>query len=183
MRAVPYFTAVMARAGSVWKARDVVLDEAGTLPDLADELRAVAFDDEPVLALLEHEDEWFAIVRVDADDDPRLFVSDLPAASAGGYAEVLAPAAEVVVEDDDPVPAPAASDPDADADSEDGSEDDEEPPPVPPAVWAGDPELLEDLGVPADDLRRLAVDEADPAVALAAVGDRLGFADLIEALR
>ena len=64
MNAVAYFTAVVARTGSAWRARDVELDEGGGLDELADMLRSVAVDDEPVIAVLEHEDEWFALVAV-----------------------------------------------------------------------------------------------------------------------
>ena len=43
-----------------WKARDVEVDDASTLDDLADALRSASIDDQPVLAVIEHEDEWFA---------------------------------------------------------------------------------------------------------------------------
>jgi len=174
---VAYFTAVLARAGSGWKARDVEVDEADSLEDLADSLRSVAVDEQPVLAVIEHEDEWFAVIRVDGEEEPRLFVSDLGAASHGGYAEMLASAADV--------------DPDIDADEdesdeESGDEEEEEEEPEPPValVWAGEPDLLEDLGVPGRALRRLVEENADdPGAVLADVGERLGFAELLEALR
>lgn len=174
---VAYFTAVLARAGSAWRARDVELDEAGTLDDLADTLRAVAVDDEPVIALLEHEDEWFALFRVDGDDEPRLFVSDLPAASLSGYAQLLAPAADIEVADE-----PGT----VDAGDEDETDPDDDEPVVltGEAAWAGDPELLDDLGVSGATLRRL-VDEhdEDPAAVLADVGEQIGFGELLQALR
>ena len=168
-----YFTAVLARVGSGWKARDVEVDEADSLDGLADALRSVAVDDQPVLAVVEHEDEWFAIIRVDGEEEPRLFVSDLGAASHGGYAEMLASAADV----------------DADLEPDEESEDEEEgeePEPEPPAalVWAGEPDLLEDLGVTGRVLRRLVEENADdPGAVLADVGERVGFAELLEALR
>lgn len=90
-----YFTAVIASDGRQWRPRDVDVEDATSLDDLADTLRTVGHGDRPVLALLEHEDEWFALVRVDGDDDPRIFVSDMPAASRGVFAELLAPAAEL----------------------------------------------------------------------------------------
>ena len=92
-----YFTAVIASDGRQWRPRDVDVEDATSLDDLADTLRNVGHGDRPVLALLEHEDEWFALVRVDGDDDPRVFVSDMPAASRGAFAELLAPAAELEV--------------------------------------------------------------------------------------
>jgi putative tRNA adenosine deaminase-associated protein len=176
---VAYFTAVLARSGSRWRARDVELDEAGTLEDLSNVLRSVAVDDQPVIGLLEHEDEWFAVFRVDGDDDARLFVSDLPAASISGYAELVASAADLAPDDDDvpAVPAPAPS----------RDEEDEESgavtTPSPPA-WAGEPDLLEDLGVTGPTLRRLVEEhDEDPAAVLSDLAERIGFSELLEALR
>ena len=176
-----YFTAVLARSGRSWKARDVEVDDATTLDDLADALRGVAIGDEPVLAVVEHEDEWFAIVRVDGEELPRLFVSDLAAASHSHYAELVAPAADVDNDEDD-VPAAAS---DEDEDDEDDDEDAEpEDAEIVLAAWAGEPDLLEDLGVPGRTLRKLVEDNADdPGLVLAEVGESVGFADLLEALR
>ena len=171
-----YFTAVLARSGRSWKARDVEVDDATTLDDLADALRGVAVGDEPVLAVVEHEDEWFAIIRVDGEELPRLFVSDLAAASHGHYAELLAPAADVDNDDDD---LPAEDD--SEDDDEDAEKEDEE---IVLAAWAGETDLLEDLGVPGRTLRKLVEDNADdPGLVLAEVGESVGFADLLEALR
>src|SRR5680860_204337 len=113
---VSYFTAVIAGDGRSWRARDVDVEDAGSLEDLAETLRAVAHSEKPVLAVIEHEDEWFALVRVDGDEDARVFVSDLAAASRGPYAEILSPAGEVdtgVVVDEEELPAgePPADDP------------------------------------------------------------------------
>lgn len=182
MSAVAYFTAVLARSGRSWKARDLEVDDATTLDDLADSLRAVAVGDEPVLAVVEHEDEWFAIVRVDGEELPRLFVSDLAAASGSHYGELLAPAADVDSEDDFGVAG-------SDAEAEDGgaSDDDEDAvddPEIVLAAWAGETDLLEDLGVPGRTLRKLVEDNADdPGAVLAEVGENVGFADLLAALR
>lgn len=171
---VAYFTAVVARSGSAWRARDVDLEEDGGLDALADALRSVAVDDEPVIAVLEHEDEWFALFRVDGDDEPRLFVSDLPSASQSGFAELLAPAAEIEVADDEAAP----------AEVEDDDEEEPEPLAVGGAAWAGDVDILEDLGVPGTALRRLVEEhDEDPAAVIADVGERVGFAELLEALR
>lgn len=175
---VAYFTAVMARSGATWKARDVELDEGASLEELGDALRICAVDDEPVIALLEHEDEWFALFRVDADDDPRLFVSDLPAASRSGYADLLESAAEVRLTEE--VDAGGAED----ADDDEDEDDPDEKPAVVTTPWGGDLELLDDLGVAPTELRRVVEEhDDDPAGALADLGERLGFGELIEALR
>jgi putative tRNA adenosine deaminase-associated protein len=94
---VPYFTAVVARDGDKWFPRNVDLETLETLDDLADALRAREVGDaEPVLAFIEREDAWWAVVRVDGDDDPRVFVSDVVGAAASAFSELL----EVEVDDD-----------------------------------------------------------------------------------
>ena len=164
-----YFTAVIARTVHGWKARDVEVDDASSLDELAAVLRSVATDDHPAMAVIEHEDEWFALIRVDGEDEPRLFVSDFGASSHSHYADLLASAADVAgEEDEEPV----------DGDGEAGAGE------SPAAVWAGDPEILEDLGVPARELRRITEDSGDdPGRVFAELGEIVGFADLLEALR
>ncbi len=83
-----YFVAVLARDGKEWEARDIDVAAAPDMESLADSLRLGAGDG-PVLLLLEREDEWFALIRVDDDDDPQVFVSDPAAASTTPYAELL----------------------------------------------------------------------------------------------
>ena len=177
MGVVAYFTAVIARAGSSWRARDVEVADATSLEDLTDALRSVAVGDQPVIAVIEHEDEWFALVRVDGDDEPRLFVSDLYAASHSRYGPLLAPAADVDSADEVDEEADAEDD---DEDAENKNEDEE--PKV--AAWAGETDLLEDLGVSGRTLRKLVEENGDdPGSILAEVGEAAGFAELLEALR
>lgn len=190
---VSYFTAVMAGDGQSWRARDVDVEDAGGLDDLADMLRAAAYRDGPVLAVIEREDEWFALVRVDGDDEPRVFVSDIDAAARSPFGDVLAPAVDADVrvppaaadEEDGPLPAPDPDDdhePDAaelasDSDPGDPLTGDQE-------TWAGDPEVLEDLGFSGAELQRLVAKRSDdPAGVLAEVGEACGFGELLDALR
>jgi hypothetical protein len=50
--------------------------------------------------------------------------------------------------------------------------------------WAGDPALLEDLGISAAELVQLTVDESDdPAAVLAGIGEACGFDEQLDALR
>jgi putative tRNA adenosine deaminase-associated protein len=86
---VSYFTAVLAREGRRWTAHDVDVESLKDLGELTDELRAVADDDDPVLLFLEREDAWWAVVRVDGDEDPRIFVSDAAGAASSSYSELL----------------------------------------------------------------------------------------------
>lgn len=215
--AVAYFSAVIARSGADWRAVDVDVEDAETLDELAELLKA-ARRDGPVLAVLEREDDWFALVRVDGDDDDaRSFVSDLAATEGGHYGPLLAPVGDVDLVEyahlrtppatdgvepevdvapyalDDPletdvVPAGTAPNADAESDVDDGDEplpDVEEPAPVvAPAPWAGDPGLLDDVGVAAHELVELVdAGEGDPASVIAALGERCGFDDLLDALR
>jgi len=87
---VSYFTAVLAREGRRWTAHDVDVESLKDLGELTDELRAVADEDDPVLLFLEREDAWWAVVRVDGDEDPRIFVSDAAGAATSSYSELLA---------------------------------------------------------------------------------------------
>ncbi|MBL8932726.1 MAG: tRNA adenosine deaminase-associated protein [Kineosporiaceae bacterium] len=177
-----YFTAVITRSGSAWKARDVEVDEHSSLDDLADALRGVAIGNAPVLAVVEHEDEWFAVIRVDGDDEPRLFVSDLYAASRSSYGDLLAPAADVLDDgsgDDD-----EDDEGDEDTDDEDAAGGGSEPVEITVDAWAGETDLLEDLGVSGKTLRHLVEEHADdPGYVLGEVGEAVGFAELLEALR
>jgi putative tRNA adenosine deaminase-associated protein len=187
---VAYFTAVLAPEGSGadrdWRSVDIDL-EAGSPDELGDALRGAVDDDRPVLAVLEREDEWFALVRTDGDIDVKVFVSDAVAAAESAYAPLFAelpaatglPVRAAAVDDDeddtdeDPDEEEAAAEPTS-ARSESGIAED---------VWAGDPELLGDLGCPADVLVRLATSSADPATATVEIGELLGCADVLESLR
>jgi putative tRNA adenosine deaminase-associated protein len=149
-----YFTAVLAREGSKWFAHDIDVESIGDLDELADELRTVATDEEPVLLLVEREDAWWGVVRVDGEDDPRVFVSDAAGVRASRYASVL--------------------------DIETG--DDEEPV-VRSGACAGDFDVLADLGSSAEALQEMCEEEMLPMDALAAVAERAGFGEVLDSLR
>jgi putative tRNA adenosine deaminase-associated protein len=150
---VPYFTAVLARDGDKWFPRNVDVEALESLDELADALRAREVGDaEPVLAFIEREDSWWAVVRVDGDEDPRVFVSDAAGAAASSYSELL----EVEIDED--VGASAAG-------------------------YAGDVDLLADLGTSPEDLQEMCDDEMLPVDALAAVAEAGGFAEVLDSLR
>lgn len=202
-----YFSAVIGRHGAGWRALDVDVEDVDSLDELADHMRAASHDDGPVLAVLEREDSWFALLRVDAgtDEDCRAFVSDLQAIERSQFAELLAPVGDLDLEEyaslreattggsGDGVRQEHDEADEADEDHPEGEEaedadpveeeddlDDGDPPPA----WAGDPGLLEDLGVSARELVTLVVDSsADPGAVLADVGERCGFDDQLDALR
>ena len=196
-----YFTAVLTSddpsGDGTWRAVDVDL-EAGSPDELGDVLRGAAEDagsdgEAVVVAVLEREDEWFALVRSDGDVVVRVFVSDAVAAASSSYAELFAelppPAARSAAAVADDSPGASGDDPGGDAD------DDPDAvvvvaEPVPGAagaaledVWAGDADLLADLGCSAQVLLRLAASGADPSAATVEIGELLGFADVLESLR
>ncbi|MGL5857912.1 MAG: hypothetical protein ACRC35_05815 [Angustibacter sp.] len=182
-----YFTTVIGRRGSGWRTLDVDLDDLDTLDDLTELCAADGSD--PLLAIIEQEDAWFALVRVDASGgEPRVFVSDLPAAEAGRYGDLLADV-------DVAVPAVAVTDP---AEGDEPSPDPDDPvlhvvdadlagastaaPSV--ATWAGDAGLLSDVGLPASELVELVVaNPDDPATVMAEVSERCGFDVLLDTVR
>lgn len=85
-----YFRGVLARTGGGWAALDVDLAAATDLDSLTTLLREAGGGSYPLLLVVDREDDWFGIVRVDDDDeDPRVFVSDADAAANSPYAELL----------------------------------------------------------------------------------------------
>lgn len=153
-----YFAAVLVRTDEQWQAREADLDSIEDAAGMSALVRDAAVDDEPVLLFLEQEDTWFAVVRVDGEEDPRIYVSDVAAVSRSAYADVLLT-----------------------ADVLDGSDDDDDA--VLPAAPAGDDTVLADLGVPAQLLVDLVGEAGLPADALAVIAERLGCADELETVR
>lgn len=88
-----YFAAVLTRSADRWEARDVDLDDIEDVAGLLHVMRETSededFEPESALLLLEQEDLWFAVIRTDVDEDPRVFVSDFTAAGRSAYAELL----------------------------------------------------------------------------------------------
>ncbi|WP_406177843.1 hypothetical protein [Streptomyces sp. NBC_00996] len=176
-----YFAALLARTEDGWEASDTELDDVETLSDLTD-LAREASDEDTVLVLIEQEDAWFGVVRVDGEEDPRIYVSDAAAAARSSYGEILLT---------DELLGREPGDDEADLDSldldgtEDGepedSDEDEEETVSDEAVShspVGDRDILADLGVSEKEL--LALDEGD---ALSTIADALGAAEVLETVR
>ncbi|NED82091.1 hypothetical protein G3I76_18580, partial [Streptomyces sp. SID11233] len=77
-----------------WEASDTELDDVETLSDLTDLAREYAertgAEDDTVLVYVEQEEgAWFGLVRVDGEDDPRVYVSAAQAAARSSYGEIL----------------------------------------------------------------------------------------------
>jgi putative tRNA adenosine deaminase-associated protein len=98
--AVSYFTAVLARQPRGWRVLDLDVDDAEDLDDLTELVRGAMPGVGPALAIIEREDSWFALVRVDDEGDSRPFVSDLRESMRSRYAAMLEPAADIDVPDD-----------------------------------------------------------------------------------
>ncbi|MEU6577708.1 hypothetical protein [Streptomyces sp. NPDC046805] len=177
-----YFAALLARTEDGWEASDTELDDVETLSDLADLAREASPDEDTVLVLIEQEDAWFGVVRVDGEEDPRIYVSDAAAAARSAYGELLltdellgrepgSDGADLDALDLDGTE-DGESDSDDDAD-EDGSSDD--------AVShspVGDIEILDDLGIGEKELRALDADDA-----LGAIAEALGASEVLETVR
>ena len=164
-----YFAAALARTADGWTGRELDLRELDDLESLAEELRDLAEQDGaasgPALLLLEEDDEYVGVVRVDAGelDEPRVFLSDRRAVQASDVAAMLWEEAE------------------ADADDAD-DEDDEGTRPV--AEPVGDAALLSDLGTSSDVLLELCAEEGLlPADVLTGIAERAGFLDVLDSLR
>lgn len=176
-RVTVYFTALLARTDDGWEASDTELDDVESLEELAELAREAAPDDETVLVCIEHEGAWFGIVRVDGEDDPRVFVSDAARALRSAYGEILLTDEVLGREPEDPraleqlVSLDGTEDGDA-AGGEDGGAESAPRGPV------GAANILGDLGIEAATVLRLSPDEA-----LGEIADALGCADVLEAVR
>ncbi|WP_255949631.1 tRNA adenosine deaminase-associated protein [Streptomyces odontomachi] len=178
-----YFAALLARTEDGWEASDTELDDVETLSDLTDLARDASPDEDTVLVFIEQEDAWFGVVRVDGEDDPRIYVSDGAAAARSAYGEILLtdellgrePGAEDDGDDLDALDLDGTEDGEpseaADPDLEDADD-------VVPSGPLGDVEILADLGVDEKDL--LALDSGD---ALSEIADALGAAEVLETVR
>nr|WP_180218350.1 hypothetical protein [Streptomyces albus] len=178
---------MLARTEDGWEASDTELDDVETLADLADLAREATPDDETVLVCIEQEGEWFGVVRVDGEDDPRVFVSDAAAAMRSSYGEILLSDELLGRQPEDPSALDQLVDLDGteEGEPEGGDHEGEEAERAAvadaesaPAGPLGDAELLSDLGMDEKALLSL-----PPQDALAEVADALGCTDVLESVR
>ncbi|HZB47479.1 MAG TPA: tRNA adenosine deaminase-associated protein [Mycobacteriales bacterium] len=158
-----YFAAALARTPDGWTARELDLDGAADVDEVADRVRDLDGDAVTTLLFVEEDDEYLAILRLDADaDEPRVFVSDAHAADSYPVAEIFT----VAIED----PALGAA-----------PEDD---PPGRDSEPLGDAGLLADLGTSRRELIALVQHEGTlPADVITEVCERAGCVDELEELR
>ncbi|NGN68510.1 hypothetical protein G5C51_32005 [Streptomyces sp. A7024] len=181
-----YFAALLARTEDGWEASDTELDDVETLDDLADLARESSSDDEEtVLVFIEQEDAWFGVVRVDGEEDPRIFVSDASAAARSSYGEILLTDDLLGRDPEEAEDLDQLTDLDGTEDGEPDADDDDSDDAstgsggsAVPSGPVGDPQLLDDLGVSEKEL--LSLSDVD---ALNTIADVLGAADVLEAVR
>ena len=168
-----YFAAALARRGGDWVGTEVDLADVEDLDGVVDVLRQAVGDETDVAMLLfEENDEWFGIVRIDEDADPRVFVSDGRVVETSTIGAILGEAATVQDDEDD------------DEEATDGEDDDEEEDVRAAGDPIGDAEVLTDLGTPADRLLKLCAEEGQlPADILSAVCESAGCLEALEQLR
>lgn len=160
-----YFAAALARTPAGWTAEELDLDGLTDVDAVADRVRDVGGEAETALLFVEEDDEYVAILRVDADD-LRVFVSDSQAAESYPVAGIFAGAVE-----EEPAP----------SDLDDDEEEDEDPADSEPV---GDADLLADLGTPRRDLIALVTHERTlPSDVISEVCERAGCLDELETLR
>ncbi|MFF4356954.1 hypothetical protein [Streptomyces sp. NPDC001604] len=174
-----YFAALLARTEDGWEASDTELDDVETLSDLADLAREASTEDDTVLILIEQEETWFGVVRVDGEDDPRIYVSDAAAAARSSYGEILLTDELLGREPGDDDADLDSLDLDGTEDGEDEEDGDEDTPSAEsvPHSPVGDAEILDDLGVSAKELRSLDED------ALNTIAEALGASEVLETVR
>ncbi|MDH6703480.1 putative tRNA adenosine deaminase-associated protein [Kitasatospora sp. MAA19] len=180
---VAYFAAVLARTEDGWDVSETELDDVETLADLTDLARDSTQDDDSVLIFIEQEDAWFAIVRVDGEEDPRIFVSDGAAAARSSYGSVLTDelvdqAGESEFGDLDHLVVELE-----DSEEEESEEPDEDARGGVPVGPLGDAHLLTEFGLAADELLALSGEGAVPGDALEEIAEALGCGEVLEAVR
>jgi putative tRNA adenosine deaminase-associated protein len=161
---VSYFAAALARTPAGWTAEELDLDGVSDVDEVADRVRDVDGEAETSLLFVEEDDEYVAILRVDAGaDEPRVFVSDALAAESYPVAGIFAGAVE------DELPSVDTGDEDA---------------PSPESEPVGDADLLADLGTSRRELIALVTHERTlPADVISEVCERAGCLDELEELR
>jgi putative tRNA adenosine deaminase-associated protein len=170
---VPHFAAGLSRRSSGWSGEELELKDVEDLDGVVDELRSSGDDADVQLLFVEEDDEWFAIVRVDEDGDPRVFLSDGRAMESSDLGALFGEAAAVVEPRDD----------DDEDDDEDDEDDDDEAGQT-SGDPVGDPEILADLGTPSSRLIELCAEEGQlPADIISTLCDSAGCLDALDALR
>jgi putative tRNA adenosine deaminase-associated protein len=166
-----YFAAVLTRTKDRWRGVEVDLDDCESMDDIAD-----VVSDEPGdvrLLVVEQDDEYVALARVDAGaDEIHVFLSDGHAADAYPLAVLIAEELEEIADPDesDEIDDELASDVLAAAGHD--------------STPLGDASVVADLGTSATELLGLCAHEGTlPIDVIVAVCEKAGCADEFEAIR
>lgn len=158
-----YFAAMLVKLHDTWTGREADLDRCESLDDLGDVLRDE--DADVRLLVIEQDDEYAALVRLDgSDDDPRAFLTD-------GHSADAYPMAAVVAEDLVEI-------------GGDMLEDDDDAPPAHDSAPFGDADIAEDLGTSSGALLAMCEHEGTlPVDVLLSVCEKAGCGEVFEELR
>ncbi len=158
-----HFAAMVIKLDDTWTGREADLAGCESLDDLGDALRDE--DGDVRLLLIEQDDEYAAIVRLDGvDDDPRAFLTD-------GHSADAYPMGAIVAEDLAEV-------------GGDDLEDDDDAPPAHDSAPFGDAEIVDDLGTSSIALLAMCEHEGTlPVDVLLAVCEKAGCGEIFEELR
>lgn len=165
-----YVATAVVRGKDGWAAAELDLSGAADIEEVADRLRDVDPDAEVSLLLVESDDTYFVVLRLDQGEDLRVFGSDSAFAQESRLGNLLLGEVET----------PALEIEDALA----AVESDDRGTPAPTTDPVGDADLLADLGVSAH--RLLSVCSRDgmlPSDITAEIAELIGFAEEIEELR
>ena len=170
---MPHFAAALSRRQSGWSGEELNLKDVEDLDGVVEEMRQYGDDADLQVLFVEEDDEWFAIVRVDEDGDPRVFLSDGRAMESSTLGALFGEAAAVADPRDDD-----------DEDDEDDDDDDDEDVVQTSGDPVGDPDVLSDLGTPAKRLIALCAEEGQlPADVISTLCESAGCLEALDALR
>ena len=170
-----YFAAAVVRGSGGWAAAEIELNGAADVDEIADRLRDVDPDADVSLLFVESDDAYLAILRLDDGEDLRVFGSDSAFAEESRLGALLLGEVEEPALEIDEVAAENV---------EPTEEEPEKPAAEPDADPVGDPDLLADLGVPAQRLLALCAHEGMlPSDVTAEICQALGCGDELEELR
>lgn len=172
---VSTFAAAVARGKNGWTASELDLTGITDVDEVVDRLRDAEPDAEVSLLFVEADDQYLVILRLDEEDDVRVFGSDSAFAQESRLGSLLLGDIETpVLEIDDLAVPPTGGD----------DEDDSRPAADPDADPVGEAELLADLGVSGRRLLALCgLEGMLPADVTAEICQRMGCGDEMEELR
>jgi putative tRNA adenosine deaminase-associated protein len=172
---VSYFAAAVVRGSDGWAAAEIDLNGAADIDEISDRLRDVDPDADVSVLFVESDDVYLAILRLDSGEDLRVFGSDSAFAEESRLGAVLLGDVEEPALEVEEVPG---------EDGDVAEEEPEEPPAEGDVDPVGDPDLLADLGVPAQRLLALCAHEGMlPSDVTAEICQALGCGDELEELR